>query len=382
MTEQSDTLSRYLGFLRQDPDNIGLLLQVVAQYRAARQPQEAEALLDAALSKWPGHPTLLHERALLAMASGDAATAKALFHHLQESGADSPVLRYNTAYAHYLLGEFADSAAELQQIAPSAYAEVPRAPCLHVLALHHQGELAAARELAEGLLATLPEDADLAGALALTCLDDSDIERASHWAQRSLAIAPAQIYALTTLGTLELATQPAIAGQHFDRVLAHNPHDGRAWSGLALSYLAREQLDQAAAAFSQAVKFMPGHIGTWHAYGWLHLLQQRIDDAARCFQAAFELDHNFGESHGALAIIATLRGNTAEADALIKRAQRLAPDGMSVRFVALLQAQAGNDPTRAAAIVQDAFGALGNGQPQLQALMQGALARFAAKRDQ
>ena len=74
---------------------------------------------------------------------------------------------------------------------------------------------------------------------------------------------------------------------------------------------------------------MPNHIGTWHLLAWTHLMKNNIDQAKDAFDKAYDLDRNFGETHGGLASIYALQGNKELAEKHIKIANRLDPLGFS-----------------------------------------------------
>ena len=50
-----------------------------------------------------------------------------------------------------------------------------------------------------------------------------------------------------------------------------------------------------------------------------------IDEAETSYQRAYDLDRNFADSHGGLALVHALRGRTDDAEAAIRRALRLNP---------------------------------------------------------
>jgi Tfp pilus assembly protein PilF len=91
-----------------------------------------------------------------------------------------------------------------------------------------------------------------------------------------------------------------------------------------------------------AVKTMPEHIGTWHALAWTELLSGEIDAAANAYESAYELDRNFADSHGGLALIAALRGEAEAADLAIRRALKLDPNCATAHYArSILLADAG-----------------------------------------
>jgi tetratricopeptide (TPR) repeat protein len=354
----SAKLARYLGFLEQDPDNSQLLLDTIGLAMSCGEFAQAEALIDSGLARWPAHAALGHQRGLLALRQGDPATAVALFESLRAMGQQTAAVRYNLAYAHYLQGQFAaarDLLVPLQNEADT----VAGAVHLLILCLHQLGELGEARQLAEAALAQNANDAELAGLHALVCLDDDDVAAAGQWAQHCLQLVPEQQYGLVVLGTVLLAQgQTEAAMARFEQVLTRFPANGRAWSGLGLAHLHRQDFPAAEQAFQRATQHMPSHIGTWHAYGWLCLLQQRLDEAEHCFQQGLALDRNFGESYGGLAAVALLKGQPAQAAPLLERARRLAPQGLASRFGELIEAHAAGNGAEVSRILESALAAI------------------------
>ncbi|HSW18711.1 MAG TPA: tetratricopeptide repeat protein, partial [Ramlibacter sp.] len=85
----------------------------------------------------------------------------------------------------------------------------------------------------------------------------------------------------------------------------------------------------------------PSHIGTWHGLGWTQLLLQDLDGARASFETALELDRNFAENHGGLAVILALQKQAQAAREHIELAQRLDRANLSSRYAqALLSGEA------------------------------------------
>ena len=57
-----------------------------------------------------------------------------------------------------------------------------------------------------------------------------------------------------------------------------------------------------------------------------------IAAARAAFTHALELDHNFGESHGGLAVALALQGHAALASDAVRRALGLDPQSLSARY--------------------------------------------------
>jgi len=125
-----------------------------------------------------------------------------------------------------------------------------------------------------------------------------------------------------------LARQDAAQGR---AALQISPRDGRAWSAPAMADLLGGDLPTALAYFDNALATMPGHIGTWHGKAWAQLLSSDLPGAQRSFTSALDLDRNFAESHGGLAVALALQGRTEEALQHIERALRLDAFNLSGR---------------------------------------------------
>jgi Tfp pilus assembly protein PilF len=85
---------------------------------------------------------------------------------------------------------------------------------------------------------------------------------------------------------------------------------------------------------------MPTHIGTWHDLVWVQLLQGDLAAAEESFRRAVELDRNFSERHGGLAVVAAYKGNWAGAEELSKTALGLDPQSVSGRYAQSLYCSA------------------------------------------
>jgi len=93
-----------------------------------------------------------------------------------------------------------------------------------------------------------------------------------------------------------------------------------------------------------AVIAMPDHIGTWHALAWTELLLGDITAAEKSYQSGYDLDRNFADSHGGLALIHALKGRKEEAEQSIKRALRLNSTCITAHYAqTLLLADAGQE---------------------------------------
>ena len=332
-----------MGFLAQDTGNTQLLAEIVDLDLTLGHLSDAETHLNHGLALAPNNTQLLFQKAALALRSGAVDEAERLYKNLfYDQSIDVPGIRYSFAYTLMLKAQYAEAKSLLAPIAGNP--ETPDATSLLVRCLHFLGELEEAISLAEKHLIEHPNDAAMMGSLSLLYTDIDDMVKAGEWAKRALAIEPDNVDSLLTQGTLDLGqedTEKAIEG--FQRVLAHKPTSGRAWVGLGLSEMLNLDLEAAKGHLAKATEHLPTHIGTWHARAWNHIVTNDIPAAKECFLKAHELDRNFAESHGGLAVIAVLEGRHQDAEQEIKIALKLDPQCYSALFAkTLLMSRAGH----------------------------------------
>ncbi len=347
--QRLDTLE---GYLRHDPNNTALLadafdaaLQAGEWARAEFHLRHAQALgADALAWRWRE----AHWR--LAQHQWDEADLclRALALTADLPAAMRPMLAHDIAYLALRRGDFAAGLAQLTPwVGPVGQAD-PLDPALQVLWLRllhrmsrHRDAMAWARARWQaGQLA-----APAAGVASLIALDADEAHQGLQWAEHALRQDGGQVEALVARATLALAENDAALSRGLlERALIRNAEDGRALSALGFTELLDRRLDAACDCFRDAVRLMPGHIGTWHGLAWALLLQDKLDEARQAFEAALALDRNFGESHGGLAVALAMQGLQAEAEQSIERALRLDREGMSAQYArAVLRGEA-RDP--------------------------------------
>lgn len=337
-------LERYQSFLARDPDNTALLGQVADLQIRLGDLEDAQILLDEALDRQPDDAGLKYRLASIALTRSDGETAAHILRELLAAGVDAPGIRYNLAYAELMSGRPIEAKAQLERIGDSVD-EAPDTPLLLARVLHHLGDLEGAMHQARDYLQRQPQSAEALGVMALLNLDADQEDEARNWAEQALALNPENLESLVTLGSVALAQfEPERAGTCFRHAVERYPSSGRAWSGLGLLHMMQQDLPAAVEALKQSVRYMPGHIGTWHALAWAQLMSKDIQGGKESFQAAMDIDHSFGETHGGLAVAAVMENRDEEARDLIKRALRLNPMAFSARFAqSLLIAKAGDE---------------------------------------
>ena len=300
-------LSRLLGFLESDPENLNLLAdaanaaldesaldnvgELVARYRA--------------LTDVP--PPLLNVEGIAAMRQGRLDEAVAAFQALRDAGHDDPSVRFNLAWAGALQQRHEDV---LELLDEEVVATVPRAAALKVQTLHHLGRIEDAIAAGQGMAEIYPKDNHLLGALSVAAMDADDFELARHYAMR----ADGGSDALTTQGLISLHDDaPEAARGLFDRALAEHPDAPRAWLGKGLSLLSQGDVDAAAPCLDKGAEIFGDHLGSWIASGWTHFIRKDLGAARRSFETALAHDVNVAETHGARAVLDIAEGNTDSA---------------------------------------------------------------------
>jgi len=343
-SDLSDTLARYERFLAADPDNTDLLRQASDLALRTGDPAQARLHLERARSLAPDDPALLAQLGLMELSQNNPAAANAIHQELLERGLDAPALRHNLAYGLSLVGRFAE-AAEVLRDAAAMESAVPGITSLRIRALHFEGQVEQAIEEARQHLETHADDAQVLGQLSTLLIDRGDYEGARAAAAAAESVAPGHPDALVTLGSLALAEQEdGEAERVFAQAVAGNPRSGRGWAGRGMAALLRRDLGMAEQMFGEALRNMPGHIGTWHALAWTQICNKDPAAAQASLERSMELDRNFSETFGGLAVVALMRGQLGEARELIRRALGLNPQSISGRFAQSLLMQARNRP--------------------------------------
>jgi len=358
-----DRLEAYLG---SDPGNSLLLADAFetalscGQWdRAAFHLRHGQALQVDALS-WR-----LKEGDLL-LAQGRYAEARAALKALEGVEGVDPALAgfrsvvlHNIGYIEFRQGRYASCVAELagymEDFAGTGQAfsrgdgtgialQERLLQQLWLRSLHRTGELERACAWARAIEKLGGLDAPAAGIASLVAIDANDLAMAQHWVAAALRLAesedpprplPAEVF--VTQLTLALGTRkPDDAIAWADKALQFNEEDGRAWSGRAFAQLLKGDLRSARQDFVRALQSMPGHIGTWHGQGWAQLLDHDLEAAQKSFGTALEMDRNFSESHGGLAVVLALRKQDVLARQHAEKALRLDKNNLSGRYAQAL----------------------------------------------
>lgn len=328
----SSRVDQLQAYLAADPANSSLACDLVDAMLAESRFHEADDLIARLPVSVQATTGMQFRKARCALVLGRYDEAANDLRDLIARGNDSIALWHDLAFCQLCQRDTGAARATLDQ-AISRYGDDAE---LEVL----QGRVAAMAGDDEFALAALSKALKLSpnhpaamGVRALTLLDAGQTEAAASAAAQCLAAHPDQHEALLTAGTIELWQRNLpTALVHFQRVLARHPNSGRALSGHGQLLMLQGRLAEARQQLESAVTAMPDHIGTWHALAWVQLLETDVVGAEYSYQRAYEIDRNFGETHGGFALLMVLNGWRDEAERAIRRALRLDSKSITGRY--------------------------------------------------
>ncbi|MFJ4376076.1 tetratricopeptide repeat protein [Pseudomonas japonica] len=349
---QHDRLVRLLGFLSHDPTNPALLADALNLAIETGDLSNGKRLLDHLEHHRVDTPQLCALALHLALQAHDFSTAAAYGDKAVNAGIEHPAVIYNAAFAHFYSGDYVGTADLFARHAGPQ--DSSAALLLHARALHHQELTEEAEPLVEQALQQEPDSNEARGLLALLRYENDDLDGALRLARDVLVDTPDQLDALIACASAHFE-QRDIAGSRnaWQHTVQAHPQCGRAWSGLGQLEFNELQFDQALQHLSQAVEFMPDHIGTWHLLAWIHILRNDSRAAREALLKSYELDRNFGETHGGLAVVDIMDGLEEEGRFGIRRALKLNPDGLGARYAEMLLLQRAGKAEEAADLVRE-----------------------------
>ena len=354
-TNPAERLERLLRYVAADPANERLRADVFDTALAAGVFDEAQRQVVWALTRDPVDFAWRHRLVLLDMAREEWDEARVLLQSLKNEGQAGPAIEYNLAYVDFAQGRIGEAESRLRALTGDALVQVPQGLAVLLSCQHRRGAPEEAVATFAGF-ATRVDSASAFGAASLAAIDAEDLAAAAAWADQALARDRQQPEALVAKATLLVAgKEPRAALELLSVLLARKPDDGRALSTAALAELLAGRVPAARALFERSVVTMPRHIGTWLGFGWCDVFLNNLGGARASFETALALDPTFGESHGALAVVAALEGRRAEAETSIRRARGLDPRGLSAQYAQGVLDGETSDPERFMAHAQSAL---------------------------
>jgi len=346
-------IEKFQRFLDQDPTNINLVTQLVDLQYQIGDFDKARELLVKTLASGPNEPGLMFRLSNVALAQGEVDEAVEILKGLQAQGIDNATIQYNLAYAYMYKSLFSEAREILERLTQTQQENVAGVSMLLGRCYHHLGELEKAVELGKEYIPSHQNDQEAIGVFSLAAYDAGDESVARQWAQNAIKLNNDNLEARIVLGSIALSGNDFnSAEENFQIALAKYPTNGRAWSGQGMADLLKLDMGRALESLENAVKYMPNHIGTWHTLAWCQLLRDDIAGAKESFDKAMELDRNFGETHGGVAVVAYLQGDKETAKIETRKSIMLNPYSFAGRFAESLLTN-DIDPDKAQQMIND-----------------------------
>ncbi|AOJ64588.1 hypothetical protein WJ32_18590 (plasmid) [Burkholderia ubonensis] len=336
-SESEARLLRLVRFLDMDPQNPSLLAEAASVSFECSGFDRTVDWLKRLEKIQPLSPETLNMLGIAALASGQCAVAEEAFRDLRTQVPGDTTLLHEHAYTLILMGEYQKALDELDA------SEMPlpaNCAALKTRALHHLGQVSAAIGYAEAALTDSSSDEDLAVSLATLYLDANRLDDAERLAQQF----PSHYESAVILGSAHLLRgRQDEARASFDRALAIHQGSARALLGAGLTALSGLRFAEASSLLDDAARILDRHAGAWVAAGWSYLFAGDLKTARERFQRTNEIDKNFAEGHGGMAVVQRLEGEQREASRNAAIARRLDPDCFSLRLYATLIAEQQGD---------------------------------------
>ncbi|WP_440994251.1 tetratricopeptide repeat protein [Cysteiniphilum litorale] len=338
-------LIRYQNYLNQDPDNVALIMDLVPIYLEHNHLIQARQLLDK-LATLALSFNETYQLAVWHLQMGEFPRAIELLASLYAHDQSDKNISFTLSFCYFQIAQYSDALKTFDEggldTSPERQHIILKARILHAL-----GEIKNALSILEQNKETAQDDAEFCGIYALLYADFNQLPRALIWTKKALAINPVQQEALLVENYLTLHEQDAQkAYQQAKALIELNSKNARAWINFATAYMLLGDLVKAYQACDQAVSLFPEFIGIWQLKAWCELMQGMLINAKQSFTKAYDLDHNFAESHGGLAIIAVLEADIDLANSYIATAKKLNPHNISGNYAEALLLQA-QDPVKA-----------------------------------
>lgn len=192
---------------------------------------------------------------------------------------------------------------------------------------HQAGQLEAARQIYERVLALAPAHADAHHLLGLICSQQERPAEAVAHLRQALALAGPNPIFYNNLGEVwrrQGALDQAI--ESYQQALRLAPTFAEAHYNLANVLKLQQRLPEAVHHYRQAITYKPAYASAHHNLGNTYLEQGRYRSAMACYQRCIELNPTFAEAHNNLGVTLREWDRLAEAIASYRRAVQLKPD--------------------------------------------------------
>jgi tetratricopeptide (TPR) repeat protein len=342
--EVEESIRRYEGFAKLDPENPSILMNLGDLYHRAGRLEDALTCYRRCVGSTQHAAAARSRIASVEITAHRFDAAERQLQPLVEAEGDNTALLYNLALSQAHQEKWADAQSNLSR-AIALGLDTTDAYRYLAQVLHHLGRMPEAIEACNKWLERARDTAS-EGYLALLEMDEDNMARAQALAREVLAKDPDDANAAVVVGTWSLEQQEMEQAEPlFDRLTQRQPENPRGWLGLGLVRMYQGKHADSIPALTRATELMPENPGTIVALGWAHLASRDAPAAQRVFERAVEVSRSFGEAYGGLASALVMQGRLDEAEAKIELALRLDRNGFGAQFArsVLLQVRGNKD---------------------------------------
>lgn len=283
-----------------------------AYRESARQPEQARAVLEAAVERSPGEPRLVTYLAQLDVREGHTDRALARLGEAAAAEQPAPLVLFSRAQILASQQDWAGAEADLERVLAAAPA-FPGAASLLVQVYQQQGRIEEAIRGLEAIASTTAATAESDTLLGRLYLASGDVEKARAHYERAIAAAPRNADARNDLAFL-LAERGEDLGRALDlaqEAQRLQPQNPAVVDTLGYVYLRRELHGPAQEQLALAVQLAEASGAPRPEYH-LHLAEAyraagRLEDASAQIRRALELDPDHPEARAAEQQLGTLQ---------------------------------------------------------------------------
>lgn len=317
MSEAQHEIARFERYIEMDQNNASLWISFGDVLHRAGLFDRAEQAFSKAQQLAPERAVAKSRLAALALSQQKFPQAEQMFRELLAGGEQDAALRFNLALSLYFQRRFAEAEAGFR---PLCNGEVADARYYLLSCLHNLGRIDEALDEARQFVSETPS-VKLRGYAALMQMDGGRMTEAVAAARQVLSESPDNPDAAAVLSTHHLESLEMDAAEQHLKVLAgREPRNVRAWQGLALAALYRQEHEEAARLLGRARECDPENTGTISTLGWVRVAQHQHARAESVFREGLAVDRNDAELHGGLATALVFQRRFDEAHNEVKLA--------------------------------------------------------------
>ncbi len=320
--ELQQKISTYQEYLTVDPENCHLLITLGDTQHQAGFFSESKQSFLRCLDIQPDNQIARGRLANLLISQNRFDEAIREYLKLLEITPDNPQLKHNLALCHFYSYRFDEAQKLFSELVDHIVTN--RSSRLHLASIEHiQGSLSKAIKACKQLLEEEYDD-NIDGYLAVIEYTATRLDSALERAQKVLQLNPHNVDAAAVMAihhTENLEVEEAEA--YYDIMIRYAPYDARGWHGKGLVYMQNGEQEKAIEYLQKSVDLLPLNTGLLVTLGWALINNSQYSEAQNIFHQSVQIDPNFAESHGGLAVALLMQRKTGEARVSINRAERL-----------------------------------------------------------